>query len=190
MLLHSVYCNEIANFKRTKLKSLTEKEKFVTEAGNNDAGEVKLNDNRIRMLGIPLFGMVIPHVAGLFGDLRINDLRYWLGYIFFISLAAMIWQGNRYLLFRTRSRFTWFDKPIEKLILLLINNIFFTAPLTIAWLCSWYVLAGFEKTNWNSIQITVLINVICVLFVTHVYETVFLFKEKESETLKNAMLQQ
>jgi len=162
----------------------------VTEAENKDTGEVKLNDNSIRMLGIPLFGIVIPHVAGLFGSLKLNDLRYWLGYIFFIALAAIIWQGNRYLLFRTRRRFTWFNKPIEKLILLLINNIFFTAPLTIAWLCSWYVLAGFEKTNWNSIQITVLINVICVLFVTHVYETVFLFKEKESETLKNAMLQQ
>jgi len=173
------------------LKSFTEPEKPVTEPENNDPGqEVILNDDRIRWIGIPLFGVIIPNVSGLFGTLGVTDLRYWLGYVYFIMLAALIWQGNRYLLFRTRKRFTWFDKPIEKLILLLINNIFFTAPLTVAWLCSWYMVAGFEKTNWNSIQIAVLINVICVLFVTHVYETVFLFKEKESETLKNAKLQQ
>ncbi len=150
--------------------------------------DVKLNDNLIRLLGIPFFGLVIPNVSGLFGDLEVTDPKYWLGYIYFIALAYMIWQGNRYLLFRTRKRFTWFDKPIEKLILLLINNIFYTSPLTVGWLCMWYNLAGFEKVNWSSIQLVVLINVICVLFVTHVYETVFMVKEQQGEQLKNAEL--
>lgn len=159
-----------------------------TEKGGNE--DIVMNDNRIRLVGVPLFGVVIPNVAGLFGALTYTDWRYWFGYVHFILLAAMIWQGNRYLLFRTRRRFTWFDKPIEKLILLMVNNIFFTAPLTVAWLCTWYAIAGLEKTDWGAIRITVLINVICVLFVTHVYETVFLFKEKESESLKNAQLQQ
>jgi sensor histidine kinase YesM len=150
--------------------------------------EVKLNDTVMRFIGIPFFGVIIPNVSGLFGSLSFTDPKYWVGYIYFIMLAAMIWQGNRYLLFRTRKRFTWFDKPIEKLILLLINNIFYTSPLTIAWLCLWYRLAGFEKVNWDAIQLVVLINVICVLFVTHVYETVFMVKEQQSEQLKNAEL--
>ncbi len=157
--------------------------------GNSAYADIKLNDDQFRMIGIPLFGIIIPNATGLFGDLGIGDWAYWLGYIFFILLALLIWQGNRYLLFRTRKRFTWFDKPIEKLILLLINNIFYTAPLTVAWLCTWYILAGFPKPDWSAIQMVVLINVICVLFVTHVYETVFLFKEKESETVKNEQLQ-
>ena len=78
--------------------------------------DVKLNDNLIRLLGIPFFGIAIPNVSGLFENLPATDPRYWLGYVYFIALAYMIWQGNRYLLFRTRKRFTWFDKPIEKLI--------------------------------------------------------------------------
>jgi hypothetical protein len=150
--------------------------------------DVKLNDNLIRLLGIPFFGLAIPNVSGLFGNLTASDPRYWFGYVYFIILAFMIWQGNRYLLFRTRKRFTWFDKPIEKLILLLINNIFYTSPLTVGWLCMWYNIAGFEKVNWTSIQLVVLINVICVLFVTHVYETVFMVKEQQGEQLKNAEL--
>jgi len=150
--------------------------------------EVKLNDNVIRLVGIPLFGIFIPNLTGLFGTLGVRDLRYWLGYLYFITLAALIWQGNRYLMFRTRKRFTWFDKPIEKLILLFFNNIFYTTPLTISWLCLWYRFAGFDAIKWDRILIVSLVNVICVLFVIHVYETVFMVKEQQSEQVKNAEL--
>jgi len=161
---------------------------LVQSPRNDIEDEVKLNDEKIRLFGIPSFGIVIPNLTGLFGDLRLNDVRYWFGYILFIGLAALIWQGNRYLLFRTRKRFTWFDKPIEKLILLFMNNIFYTAPVTIALLCVWYNIAGFP-VKWNTILVVSLINVICVLFITHVYETVFMVKEQQNEQLKNAELQ-
>ncbi|MFZ6011959.1 MAG: sensor histidine kinase [Bacteroidota bacterium] len=155
---------------------------------NDYTGEVKLNDTTIRLIGIPFFGIVIPNVTGVFGTITWREPLYWFGFVYFIALAASIWQGNRYLLFRTRRRFTWFDKPIEKLILLLVNNVFYTSPITIAWICGWYKLAGFGAVDWNAIEAVVLINVICVLFVTHVYETVFIFKEQQSEQLKNAEL--
>ncbi|WP_276369700.1 sensor histidine kinase [Chryseolinea sp. H1M3-3] len=142
----------------------------------------------MRLIGIPLFGMVIPNLTGLFGNLRFTDGLYWGGYLYFIALATLIWQGNRYLLFRTRRRFTWFDKPIEKLILLCLNNVFYTSPLTVAWLCVWYQWANFDSIKWDTILIVTLVNVICVLFVTHVYETVFMMKEQQSEQLKNAQL--
>lgn len=153
-----------------------------------NSNQVKLNDNRIRLIGIPFFGIAIPNLTGLFGNVQPNDARYWLGYVLFIGLAGTIWQGNRYLLFRTRQRFTWFDKPIEKLILLCMNNIFYTAPVTVAILCVWYNIAGFD-VKWDTILIVSLVNVICVLFITHVYETVFMVKEQQNEQIKNAELQ-
>lgn len=143
----------------------------------------------MRLVGIPFFGVAIPNLTGLFGPITFRDPLYWIGYVYFILLAALIWQGNRYLLFRTRKRFTWFDKPIEKLVLLFMNNIFYTTPLTIAWLCLWYNLAGFSEIKWNVILIVALINVICVLFVTHVYETVFMVKEQQNEQVRNSELQ-
>lgn len=161
----------------------------MTETENNITNQdIQLNDKTMRLIGIPFFGIVTPNVTGLFGELTFRDLTYWLGYVYFIALSFFIWQGNRYLLFRTRKRFTWFDKPIEKLILLFMNNIFFTSPLTIAWLCLWYRSAGFAAIKWDNILIVTLVNVICVLFVTHVYETVFMVKEQQSEQLKNAQL--
>jgi sensor histidine kinase YesM len=162
----------------------------VTEAEQNNPSEegVKLNDGLMRLIGIPFFGIAIPNLTGLFGTLSFTDTWYWFGYLYFIVLAAAIWQGNRYLLFRTRKRFTWFDKPIEKLVLLFMNNIFYTTPLTIAWLCMWYNLAGFSAIKWDVILVVALMNVICVLFVTHVYETVFMVKEQQNEQVKNAEL--
>lgn len=143
----------------------------------------------MRLVGIPFFGIAIPNLTGLFGPLTWQDSLYWLGYVYFIGLAFLIWQGNRYLLFRTRRRFTWFDKPIEKLVLLFTNNIFYTTPLTVAWLCMWYNLSGFSTIKWDVILVVALVNVICVLFVTHVYETVFMVKEQQNEQVKNAELQ-
>ncbi|HTF21323.1 MAG TPA: histidine kinase [Chryseolinea sp.] len=153
------------------------------------AGEIALNDTLMRAIGIPFFGVAIPNLTGLFGELTVHDPIYWLGYMYFITLAFCIWQGNRYLLFRTRQRFTWFDKPIEKLILLFINNIFFTSPLTIAWLCLWFRWMGFVTIKWDIVTTVSLVNVICVLFVTHVYETVFMVKEQQSEQVRSAQLQ-
>lgn len=143
----------------------------------------------MRLVGIPFFGAAIPNLTGLFGPLTWHDTLYWFGYLYFIGLSFLIWQGNRYLLFRTRKRFTWFDKPIEKLVLLFMNNIFYTTPLTIAWLCMWYNLAGFSGIKWDVILIVALVNVICVLFITHVYETVFMVKEQQNEQVKNSELQ-
>ncbi|MEJ1239641.1 histidine kinase [Chryseolinea sp. T2] len=154
----------------------------------HETAEIALNDRLMRAIGIPFFGIAIPNLTGLFGNLSIHDLYYWIGYLYFIGLAFCIWQGNRYLLFRTRKRFTWFDKPIEKLILLFMNNIFFTSPLTIAWLCVWYQWVEFPEIKWEVITTVTLVNVICVLFVTHVYETVFMVKEQQSEQLRSARL--
>src|SRR5690606_34080179 len=107
---------------------------------------IALNDRTMRMVGIPLFGVVIPNITGLFGHLGVQHLTYWLGYLYFILLSAAIWHGNRYLMFRTRRRFTWFDRPIEKIILLVFNNVFFTTPLTVAWLCCGTVGLGFPPS--------------------------------------------
>jgi hypothetical protein len=169
---------------------VTEAEESHTEPEINRSTqpEVKLNDNKMRLIGIPFFGVAIPNLTGLFGTITIADARYWFGYLFFIGLAAAIWQGNRYLLFRTRKRFTWFDKPIEKLVLLFMNNIFYTVPLTVAWLCTWYNIAGFG-IKWETILVVSLVNVICVLFVTHVYETVFMVKEQQNEQLRSSELE-
>ena len=172
-----------------KSDCIAQPEKRMTEPEKKSGHlEIKLNDNVIRLIGIPLLGIIIPHAAGILDGAGIQRPLCWFNGLFFIILSALIWQGNRYLLFRTRKRFTWFDRPVEKLVLLVVNNVFYTAPLTIAWLCVWYQWAGYPKPDWNTIQIVTLINIMCVLFITHIYETVFMLKEQQGEQIRNSEL--
>jgi LytS/YehU family sensor histidine kinase len=48
---------------------------------------------------------------------------------------------------------------------------------------TWYAVAALP-TSCEAIRVVTLINVICVVFVTHVYETVFLVKEREADMIE------
>jgi hypothetical protein len=134
----------------------------------------------VRAIGIPAFGLAIPQVTGLYGPIGPSDPRFWMGTAIFVGLSALIWHGNRWLLFQQRRRWTWLDHPVKKLLALLAAIAFYTAPITVAALVAWYRLADLPVAI-AAVREVALMNVICVIFVTHAYETVFLIKERESD---------
>ena len=150
---------------------------------SNSTHLAKIDDRMIRLVGIPGFGILIPNFTGLFGNLRVDDLVYWLGYIYFIFIAWCIWHGNRWLLFKQRENMDWFSHPVRKLTMLVAANVFYTAPITVGLIYGWYAFAGIGPVNWEVVQLVTLANVICVIFVTHAYETVFLIKERQTDLL-------
>ena len=111
-----------------------------------------------------------------------------MGTAWFVLLAALIWHGNRWLLFRQRERLDWFTAPLGKVVFLVVGCVFYTAPATAALLWIWYVLAGLPVDT-GTIGTVVLTNVICVLFVAHLYETVFLIKARQDDQLVVERLQ-
>ena len=143
----------------------------------------RIDDRAIRWVGIPAFGILIPNFTGLFGHYGPADHWYWLGYGYFIFISWAIWHGNRWLLFRQRENMSWFSSPIRKLIMLVAANVFYTAPLTVALVAGWYWFSEVGPVDWDTVQLVSLANVICVIFVTHAYETVFLIKERQSDRL-------
>lgn len=153
------------------------------------ASEGTIRDGWARILGIPAFGIAIPRLTGLLGPLGPDDPRWWAGSAAFVALAAAIWQGNRWLLFRQREHLDWFDRPLRKVVVLLFAVVCFSAPLAIGALTGWYALAGIGPADPGAIRAATLMIVICVVFVTHVYETVFLIKARESDLLRLARLE-
>lgn len=139
-----------------------------------------IDDRLSRLVGIPGFGLVIPHVAGLFGPIGPRDPRFWVGTAAFVALAWAIWEGNRWLLFRQRERLDWFTAPLGKVAFMVVGCVFYTAPLTGLAIAGWYTLAGLELDR-TALTTVVLVNVICVLVVTHVYETAFLVKARHQD---------
>lgn len=141
----------------------------------------------MRAIGIPAFGLGIPHLTGLFAGVAVGEAAFWIGTAWFLALSAAIWHGNRWLLLEQRRHWDWFDHPVRKLVMLLAAIVLFTAPLTATMLAGWYAWRGAEVA-WPVVQTVVLVNVICVVFVTHVYETVFLIKEREDDRVRVAEL--
>lgn len=156
---------------------------------SNTAARQEIRDIPLMLWLVPLFGIIIPNLTGLFGPLSPVDSLYWWGYLCFIGLAYAIWWGNRWLYLRQRRYFDWFQRPISKIITVLFANIFYTAPVTFLWCWAWYVLRS-EAVDWEVIKDTTLFNVIAVIFITHVYETAFLIKDKESDMVRLAKLEQ
>ena len=137
----------------------------------------RLNDIGFRVILIPFFGIVIPIITGM---IKNNTNGLWqlkLGYLYTIAIAFVIWEGNRYLLFTLRSYFDWFNKPVRKILALLLVIPFYTVPISVLLLVGWYHIFAKGIVDWNVVYLSALIILICVLFIVHVYETVFLVKE-------------
>src|SRR4051812_2773330 len=150
---------------------------------------LQLNDIGFRLVLIPFFGIAIPILSNM---VNASDLTHWqikLSFGYTIFLPFVVWQGNRYLLFSLRSYFDWFNRPVRKIIALVLAVSFFTVPISSVMLIGWYQLFKNGQVNWQIVTTSTLIIMICVLFITHVYETVFLVKESESEMLRNEQLE-
>ncbi len=160
----------------------------ATETPAERAPGVRIDDRRAMTVGILGFGGAIPWIAGLYGPLRPDSLRWWAGAIGFLGLSAAIWWGNRWLLFHQRRHWSWFSHPLRKLLMLVTANVLYTAPVSAAGIALWFRLSGLPMDT-QAITVVVLVNVICVLFVSHAYETVFLIRERESDFVQVERLQ-
>jgi len=149
----------------------------------------RINDIGFRLILIPSFGIAIPLITRMIPPHSFSHWMLKLAYAYTIGIAFVIWQGNRYLLFSLRSYFDWFNRPVRKIIALLLAISFFTIPVCVVLLLGWYHLFNQGQVNWEVVRVSTLIIMICVIFITHVYETVFLVKDSESEMVRSAQLE-
>ncbi len=168
-------------------------EKEPTNTNRNPTKEnltaFRPNDIAFRLVLIPVFGIVIPLATGMINTRNFNNWEIKLSFLYTIGIAFLVWQGNRSLFFSLRSYFDWHKRPVQKILALLFTIIFYTVPVSVILLVGWYHLFEEGIINWNVILTSALIIMICVVFITHVYETVFLVKETEEEMLRNAQLE-
>ncbi|WP_235298697.1 sensor histidine kinase [Portibacter marinus] len=148
-----------------------------------------LNDIGFRLVLIPFFGIAIPWITNMVDTLDVGSWNFKLSFLYTIGIAYIVWEGNRFLLFTLRNYFDWFNKPLQKIGALLLVVPFYTVPISVLLLSFWYRLFANVAPEWSKIWLATAIILICVVFIVHVYETVFLVKEAESEKLANARLE-
>lgn len=156
---------------------------------NNEEKSPRINDIGFRLILAPMFGIVIPLATGMININNLSNLGIKLSFLYTILIAVIIWEGNRYLHFSLRSYFDWYNKPLRKIIVVLVSISFYTIPVAVLLLTGWYKLFTNDPPNGQVITVTTLTIMICVIFITHIYETVFLVKASENEMLRNEQLE-
>ncbi len=161
----------------------------ISKEATVDKSAYPINDIGFRLILIPTFGIIIPLITGMVNGQNFSNWEVKLSFLYTICIAFIIWEGNRYLHFSLRSYFDWINKPLQKIAVLILSITFYTVPLSMLMLVGWYKLFSNGDINWNIITESTLIIMISVVFITHVYETVFLVKKSEGEMIRAEQLE-
>jgi sensor histidine kinase YesM len=158
---------------------------FTTKAANGE----KLNDIGFRVILIPFFGIAIPVLTGMVPHAAFSSWEIKFSYLYTILISFVVWEGNRFLLFTLRAYFDWLNKPVKKIIALVMAVSFYTVPVSVLMLTGWYHIFMRGIVNWQTVYNATLIILVCVAFIVHIYETVFLVKQAENDKLKKEQLE-
>jgi two-component system LytT family sensor kinase len=147
-----------------------------------------LRDFWPRVLVSPVFGLAIPVSTGLIDRSRHSASGLVLSFAYFTLTAWLVWEGNRRIYLRLPHRQDWLRRPWRRIVTLLGAVVLFTIPVSTTLLVGWRMVTGDPGLRPHALPTAVLAIVTAVVIVTHVYETVFLLHDWESDRLRNARL--
>jgi hypothetical protein len=150
----------------------------------------ELHDFWPRVLASPILGAIVANVSGLIDHARHSTGSLIAAYLWFAVVAFVVWEGNRRLYFRLPRREDWLQHPWRRLGLLLAVICLYTIPVATALLWIWREATGDAGTRQHALPTALLAVVALVIAITHVYETVFLLRDWESDRLRGARLEQ
>jgi sensor histidine kinase YesM len=141
--------------------------------------EEVLKDRTIKLFGIPLLGIFIPNITGLITNNRYSPLELLACYAYFIFISFTIWQGNVRLMYYIRRKFKWRNDKYYKIIFILFSvNIVYSGVVSILLLNGWRYLSREPLTNWSPVFNSVFFIIISSMFITSIYENMFLNQER------------
>jgi hypothetical protein len=156
---------------------------------SSPANDIVVNDLWPRVLLSPIIGAAISNLSGFIDNARYSPGELIGNYLYFWFVALVIWEGNRRLHDRFRSRFAWFEQPWMRIGLLLLTITLFTVPVTMGLLWVWEAVTGDPSMTTARLTFAVVVTVMCVVIIAHVYETLFMFRYWERDRLSKERLE-
>ena len=142
------------------------------------------------MLASPILGALVVNLSGLIDHARHSTGKLVAAYAWFAMVAFVVWEGNRRLYFRLPRREDWLLRPWSRLGVLLAVITLYTIPVAATLLWIWREATGDAGTRPYSFATALFAVVAFVVAITHVYETVFLLRDWESDRLRSARMEQ
>ena len=141
-----------------------------------------------RLLVSPVLGALVANLSGLIDHRRHSTAGTIASYAWFATVAFLVWEGNRRLYFRLPRREDWLLRPWRRLGVLLTLICLFTIPFAALTLAAWRQLTSDPGTRPYALATSLFAVVALVVAITHVYETVFLLKDWESDRLRLSLI--
>jgi hypothetical protein len=143
-----------------------------------------------RLLVSPILGALVVNLSGLIDNTRHSTTTLIGSYVWFAAVAFVVWDGNRRVYFRLPGREDWLMRPWNRLGRLLAAIALYTVPVAAGLLWLWSEATGDRGTRQYALATALFAIVALVIAITHVYETVFLLKDWESDRVRSARLEQ
>jgi len=137
----------------------------------------------------PILGALVVNLSGLIDHAQHSTAGLIASYLWFATVAFLIWEGNRRLYFRLPRREDWLLRPWRRLRVLLALISLFTIPFAAATLGGWRAVTGDTGTRQYALPTALFAVVAFVVAITHVYETVFLLRDWETDRLRSARME-
>lgn len=152
--------------------------------------ESDVRDLWARLLVSPILGALAVHLAGFLDTSRHTRRALVASYLWFALVAFVVWEGNRRLYFLLPRREDWLRRPWRRLRVLLAVIALYTIPVAALLLWLWRTVTGDVGTRPYAMMTALGVIVALVLAIAHVYETVFLLRDWESDRLRSARMEQ
>jgi hypothetical protein len=142
-----------------------------------------------RVVVSPILGALVVNLSGLIDHARHSSAALIASYAWFSVVAFLVWEGNRRLYFHLQRREDWLLRPWRRLGLLVAVICLYTIPVAATLLLLWRLAADDPGTRQYALTTALFAIVACVVAITHVYETVFLLRDWESDRLRTARVE-
>jgi two-component sensor histidine kinase len=153
-------------------------------------GAREVQDFWPRVVVSPILGVLVTNFSGLISNTRHSIAALIASYAWFALVAFLVWEGNRRLYFRLQRSEEWLLRPWRRLGQLLAVICLYTIPVATALLWAWRLATGDPGARPYSMSTALFAIVAVVVAITHVYETVFLLRDWESDRLRSARAEQ
>ena len=142
------------------------------------AGEKKLftSDKPVKLVSIPLLGLLIPNAFGLIDNVHFSPLQLALNYLFSIFVSFIVWEGNVRLMIFLKNKMKVANNHYYISIAVFISGVAVYSFLSCT-LC--YYLWGYiqQRDIHKAADATVKMVVVVSVFIAMLYETFFLNQE-------------
>jgi len=138
-----------------------------------------VNDRLVKLIAIPLLGIIIPNLTGIITYTRYSIAEIVGSYLFFILISFFVWEGNAQLMRIIKRKYKWGHRSYYKTILaLFLSNIIYSGVTSVLLLVLWKFFSRENDNSWHTITNTAIIIIITANIVANTYENFFLNQEQ------------